>query len=291
MSQILARIQSLDPRRDCFEIVRLSTGYHFPHDSYWALELAFFRTFAVPSMACLLDQTGEFKNRAQKRHDDTVLLVSELIEQGLETARGQAALARMNAIHARFHIGQDDYRYVLSTFVMEPLRWNARFGWRPLLEQEKEAAFQVWSQIGTGMGISPSFESLQALTQFNRQYELERFRYTEAAHRLATATLELLVSWYPRSLAPLVRQAVYALLDAPVRQAFGFPEPHPAVAATLPRVLERLGRARRFLPERRSPLLRAGRRVPSYPQGYVIETLGPPGTPRQELQHESSTPL
>lgn len=289
MSQILARIQSLDPQRDCFEIVRLSTGYHFPHDSYWALELAFFRTFAVPSMARLLDHTGEFRHRAQKRHDDTVLLVSELIEQGLETARGQAALARMNAIHGRFQIGQEDYRYVLSTFVMEPLRWNVRFGWRPLLPLEKEAAFQVWQRIGAGMGISPLFDSLEDLEHFNRQYEQERFGYTDAAHRLATVTLELLVSWYPVSLAPLVRQAVYALLDPPVRRAFGFPEPHPVVAATLPRVLERLGRARRFLPERRSPLLRAGRRVATYPQGYHIDTLGPPDAASPDIRREFST--
>lgn len=275
MSTILARIQSLDPVRDAFEVVRLSTTYHFPHDSYWALELAFFRTYAVPAMAHLLDKTGELHHRSQKRHDDTVLLLSELIEQGLESARARAALARMNAIHARYAIAMDDYRYVLSAFVMEPLRWNARFGWRPFLEAEKQATFQVWSQIGDGMGLTPRFSSLHELEAFNVLYEQEHFAVSEAGRRLAHSTLELLVSWYPAPLAPLVRNAVYALLDDPLRQALQLPAAHPLILNTLPQVLERLGRVRRFWPERRRPLLRTGQPTPSYPQGYRIESLGP----------------
>jgi len=31
---------------------------------------------------------------------------------------------------ARFQISNEDFLYVLSTFVFESIRWNARFGWR-----------------------------------------------------------------------------------------------------------------------------------------------------------------
>ena len=37
----------------------------------------------------------------------------------------------MNRIHGRFEISNEDFVYVLSSFVFEPIRWNARFGWRP----------------------------------------------------------------------------------------------------------------------------------------------------------------
>ena len=52
----------------------------------------------------------------------------------------------MNQIHGRFSIANEDYLYVLSTFVFEPIRWNARFGWRPMCEQERLAmfAFVMW---------------------------------------------------------------------------------------------------------------------------------------------------
>ena len=70
----------------------------------------------------------EFEARAQKRYDDTDLVVGEIVEHGFDSERGVRAIARMNAIHARFAIANEDMLYVLSTFVFEPIRWNAR--WR-----------------------------------------------------------------------------------------------------------------------------------------------------------------
>jgi len=37
----------------------------------------------------------------------------------------------MNQLHGRFDIANEDFLYVLSTFIFEPIRWNTRFGWRP----------------------------------------------------------------------------------------------------------------------------------------------------------------
>ena len=79
---ILAEIKKLDPLRDHQRIVFLSTCYDFPFDTTRALEFALYRTFCVPRISALLDRTGEFQNRAQKRYDDTDLLVSELLEWG-----------------------------------------------------------------------------------------------------------------------------------------------------------------------------------------------------------------
>ncbi len=127
---ILDQIRALDPERDHQRIVFLSSCYEFPFDTTRALEFALFRTFCVPRIARLLDGTGEFRNRAQKRYDDTDIIVSELMEHGYDSERGRRALACMNAQHGRFKIANDDFRYVLSTFIYEPIRWNERFGWR-----------------------------------------------------------------------------------------------------------------------------------------------------------------
>src|SRR5260370_11084830 len=113
---ILAEIRGLDPERDHQRIVFLSTRRDFPFDTTRALELALFRTFCVPSIAALLDRTNEFGRRAQKRYDDTDILISELMEWGYDSERGQAAMRRMNQIHGRFTIRNDDFLYVLSTF-------------------------------------------------------------------------------------------------------------------------------------------------------------------------------
>src|SRR6266567_6623852 len=139
--RILDEIRRLDPERDDERIVFLSTCYDFPFDTTRALEFALFRTFAVPSISTLLDRTGEFQNRAQKRYDDTDIIVSELMERGYDSDRGKRALRRMNQLHGRFAIANEDFLYVLSTFVFEPIRWNKRFGWRLMSEQERLAMF------------------------------------------------------------------------------------------------------------------------------------------------------
>src|SRR2546423_3916335 len=123
---ILKQIQALDPERDHQRIVFLSTCYDFPFDTTRSLEFALLRTYCVPSIAALLDRTGEFARRAQKRYDDTDLIVSELMEWGYDSDRGQRALRRMNQLHGRFAIANEDFHYVLSTFVYEPIRLNAR---------------------------------------------------------------------------------------------------------------------------------------------------------------------
>ena len=90
----LDRILQLDPQRDHQEIVSLTSSYEFPFDVTRSLEFALFRTFAVPSVSELLDHTGEFQQRPQKRYDDTDLLLSALYEYGYDSERGRAALRR-----------------------------------------------------------------------------------------------------------------------------------------------------------------------------------------------------
>ena len=77
-SRVLREIKELDPKKDHQRIVFLSTCFDFPFDTTRALEFALFRTFSVPSISSLLDRTGEFRFRAQKRYDDTDIIVSEL---------------------------------------------------------------------------------------------------------------------------------------------------------------------------------------------------------------------
>jgi hypothetical protein len=268
-------VLTLDPVRDHWRIYRLMAQVDFPWDVTRALELALYRTFAVPSIAKILDDSGEFRLRPQKRYDDTALLLAEVLENGYDSARGRAALSRINRIHAPFPIRQEDYRYVLGTFVFVPVRWIDRWGWRPLTEVERLASFHYYRAVGVRMGIRGVPESYE---QFEREfdaYERATFAFGEPQARTATATRELFVSWFPRPLAPALRAGVHALLDDPLREAFGFDVP-----GWLPPVVDRGLRGRavleRHLPPRRRPAsTRESRLVRSYPRGYRVAELGP----------------
>lgn len=281
---ILEQIRALDPLKDHQQIVFLSSRIDFPFDTTRSLELALFRTFAVPSIGELLDKTGELQKRAQKRYDDTDIIVSELMEWGYDSERGKAALRKMNQLHGRFAIRNEDFLYVLSTFVYEPARWNARFGWRPMCEQERLGFFYFWREVGRRMNIKELPTDYAEFERFNIAYERNHFRHTEANGRVGAATREMFATWFPTPLRPLVRRSIYALLDDALIKAFGFPRPSPWMRRLVTSGLRMRGRVLRFLPRRRQPLLRTAMKHPTYPNGYAIEELGPPETPNPALE-------
>lgn len=273
----LEEILTLDPVRDHKRIVHLDVCYEFPWDTTRSLELALFRTFAVPSIARLLDSTGEFAGAAQKRYDDTDLLISTMLEDGYDSPTGSRALRRMNQIHGRFEISNDDFLYVLSTFVFEPIRWNERFGWRRMVEAERLATFHCWREIGRRMNIRELPESYEELERLNVEYERDRFASTSESRRVGGHGRELFAAWFPRPARPLVRRGIHALLDEPLRVAFDYPAPPRGLRPALEGALRLRARSLRALPPRRRPRLRTQmRRRRSYPSGYVLEELGPP---------------
>jgi hypothetical protein len=275
---ILHAIERLNPERDHQRIVLLSTCYDFPFDTTRALEFALFRTFCVPSISALLDRTGEFQTRSQKRYDDTDIIVSELLEWGYDSERGRRALRRLNQLHGRFAIANEDFLYVLSTFIFEPIRWNQRFGWRSMCGQERLAYFYFWREVGRRMNIRDIPADYSEFERFNQGYERQHYRFTEANRRVGTATRELFVSWFPRLLAPVVRSTIHALLSDQLIAAFGFPPSSRLMRWLVLAALRLRAGLAGFLPPRRNPRLRTETKHPTYPDGYVIEHLGPPET-------------
>lgn len=288
---VLHRIERLDPQHDCQEICRLVSTVEFPWDSQRALEFALFRTYAVPSISALLDATGEFANRAQKRYDDTAILIAEFSEWGYESERGRAALRRMNRIHHRFAISNDDYLYVLTTFIFEPIRWNARFGWRRLTERERLASFCFWREVGRRMGISDIPESYAAMEAYNVAYERNHFGYADTNRRVGEATRDLFLSWFPAPLRPLLKPGIYALMDEPLLDAFGFPHPPNWQRRALEGALTLRARALRSFPPRRRPRYYTAQRHRTYPRGYIVEKLGPEEPSGQQQASEALTNL
>jgi hypothetical protein len=272
----LREIERLDPERDCQRIMHLSFGYEFCWDSTRALEIALYRTYCVPSISGLLDRAGEFYRHPQRRYDDTAILIAEMCEWGYESGRGKEALERTNWAHGHFKITNDDFLYVLSTFVYEPIRWIDRYGWRPTSRNEKLAYYHFWREVGTRMGIREIPEGYEAFGRWARDYERRTFRFTEANQKIGAATRDLFASWYPRPLRPIVRWAIYALLDDEMLRAFGFPRPLPGTRALIGGVLRLRGRIVRRMPPRREPNFFTDRRNRTHPRGYEIGRLGPP---------------
>ncbi|HJQ42593.1 MAG TPA: oxygenase MpaB family protein [Jatrophihabitantaceae bacterium] len=217
-------IAALDPDRDRIEIVRRMVQFEFPWDMMRSLELALFRTFAVPTIGTLLDRTREFGDHTQKRYDDTLLLLYHIWLDDTADER-RASGEHLNFLHDHYRISNDDFRYTLATFVVVPIRWLRRYGWRAPSDVEITAWTNAMRDMGQVMRIDGMPATFDEFCELLDKYEAEYFAYQPANERVARATLDMMVGWYPRPLRPAMRALVPGLLDEPVLRAVGLPVP------------------------------------------------------------------
>ena len=198
-----------------------------------------------PAHFGLLDRTGEFYTHAQRRYDDTAILVAEMCEWGYEQGRGKEALERMNWAHGHYKIANDDFLYVLSTFIFEPIRWIDAFCWRKLCSNERLGLllFLARDREADGhQGHSADLRSVRGLDRRLREGAIS----ASPTPTSESARPRAICSRRGRraSMAPFVRYGIYALLDDDMLAAFGFPKPLPLTRPLLRGALRMRGRAR-----------------------------------------------
>lgn len=270
----LRLIEQLDPDRDYLRIFRLSFDVSFDWEVRRGLELAIFHTFAAPSISEILDRSGEFAHRGQNRYDDTIALLREVARDGPTSPRGRAAIRRMNWIHRAYDIRNDDFVYVLATFVVVPVRWIRRYGWRNLTEKEIRAAVNYYGEVGRLMGIRQIPPTYAGFASYLDAYERKHHSFSEANRRLSVSLLKIFEAWFPRPVRPLTRLCIVAALGGSLRHALGLREPPRLVRAGVHVALRSRAALIRLLPPLR-PERKGQRRLRSYPHGYALGDLGP----------------
>lgn len=280
---IRVEIATLDAERDCARIVHLLSCYEFPFDIVRALELALFHTYGSKSVAHLLHTTGEFRERGQKRYDDTRLLIAHFMQEGLDSPAGRRAVARMNGTHGRFRIPNEDFLFVLSTFVTYPLEWIEKWGWRPLTAHERRAWFAFFRRVGQSMGLSDVPATVEAMQAFVARYEATHLVFAPANRAVADATVAIFEGWFPWPVRLVVKPAVRALIRPELIRAFGYAPGAPWLGRFLDGAMRLRAACTRHLAIEAYPKTIANTRNRTYPGNrYVIEELAPDRLRRTE---------
>ena len=245
---VAAEIASLDAQRDCQRIVYLLASHEFPFDLYRSLELALFHTYGARRVALLLDATKEFERRGQRRYDDTNILIGQFIEAGWDNERGSEAIKRMNAIHSRFNIPNEDFLFVLWTFIDFPIDWMQRYGWRRFTAHEERAWFNYWHRIGVLMGLENIPNTRADFDRFVDAYEAEHMVPTDACRRVVDATIDIMRAWFPAPVRPLVMVAVRSLARPRLLAAAGYTRAPAFVRSLIDLALRTRGVVKRVFP-------------------------------------------
>jgi len=250
-----------------FELVR---------DIRVGLNLAFYRTFAVPRIAELLAHTGEIKAQPHKRSMDTGLFMYELIEAGYDSDRGRQVVRALNKMHKRWDIAAEDYLYVLTTFIVVPTRWLEKYGPRQLTETETAAITTFYRELGRRMNIDNLPADYRAAERIFDDYEARNVRYSDAGRALMKSTENVMAEQLPRPLKPAATLLTRLILDDYVAKAVGL-APAPRAGHALMRLIGAMRRRRGPHRKTRSDSwFKPGRQVEGvYPNGYQFDELGP----------------
>ncbi|TNM68785.1 DUF2236 domain-containing protein [Streptomyces sp. NP160] len=239
-----------------------------------ASALAYVRTYASPRVARLLHHTGHVQHAATERAVDTALFVYELVHHGVDSPQGREVVRRLNAMHHRWSIPNDDSLWVLGTFAVLGPRTIDTLGWRRLTDDERQACADWWREVGTRMGITGIPETHAELADLFRAYEVAHLRPTAEGRALLEASWDVMTSDLPAPLRPVSRLLAAALTDEPARSALGL-----AHVGAPTRTAFRLALVSRGLLSRTRGTSVPGWFTPGaplgpYPDGYTLDDLG-----------------
>lgn len=239
--------------------------------------LSYYRNFAVPRLAQTLVGNGEIMERPTKRSYDTAIVIYELIASGLDSARGQEMIALLNRVHRYVPGAPEDFRYVLLTLLVVPIRWTQQHAWRQPTVSEVDAATRFFAELGQRMHLVQLPQKFTEAAAILDVYEAANVMTSSAGISLMGSTVQILKDTLPRPVRPFTRTLLSAMFDDDrLTDALGLPRRRRWSRAMLNTAL-----SLRNVVARRKPLPAEPRFTPgrsgsgAYPNGYVLADLGP----------------
>ncbi|KIK56554.1 hypothetical protein GYMLUDRAFT_263633 [Collybiopsis luxurians FD-317 M1] len=201
------------------EIIHTLCLYEMPMFMNFTIPFALFKAYAIPTISKILCDTKELKSieGRSKRNADTEILISTWLfcpisgksqdssfvessdtnREEIDDPRAMIALSRVNWLHSKYPITNDDYLYVLGLLIFEPTIWGS-YGWRALSPMESQAFYILWAEIGRRMGIRDIPESREAFRQWMEEYEYRAIAPAQENHDVATYSAEELLHAIPK---------------------------------------------------------------------------------------------
>jgi hypothetical protein len=188
--------------------------------------LALIRMMGIAHLVTSLYGHAQLVSDTHTRLARTRQTLRDLICSGFDSPSGQAAVQRLRDVHRHLNASPDDFRYVLATFFLEPLRWNAGHARTKITANEEDLLLAFWTRVGQAMGIEDLPVSLAEWKHLQRNYEARNMAYSPQGHRLACMCLRDVVKLtLPIGTRWTFRQWMIETLEPAVRDTLGVAKP------------------------------------------------------------------
>lgn len=197
-----------------------------PWDFRLGTYLGLLRTMGIADMVARLYRGSLLQSETFERLKRTRELLKVLIIEGLDSKAASEAFARMGAKHRGVTANNDEYRYVLSVFFLEPIRFNTHYGQTPFSDSERERVLKFWLAVGERMRIQDLPTNYTDWYTFQADFERAHQGPTPEGHALARTSLyEVVRLVIPRGMQNLTRQILLGTMDPRLREVLGLPAP------------------------------------------------------------------
>lgn len=262
---------------DPFDIYKDMVLYTFKTEIRAGFFVAYYRNFAVPSIAKTLFERGETTARPMKRSYDTGIVIHEIITNGFDSERGDKMVELLRRVHKGVPGSAEDFQYVLMTLLVIPLRWIDAHGWRKLTDQERDAAMAFYAELGKRMGLKPTPATFAEAAAFLDDYEARNLAPSPEGTALLDATAEALAVRLPGPLKTRTKNVIALMMDKPeVVPALGLTPAPRWLKSVFGRLLDVYALVIRARPIGTEPSFTPGKSGKSvYPGGYQLDQIGP----------------
>ncbi len=260
-----------------FDLYRDMVLHTFKSEFRAGFFIAYYRNFAIPTIAKTLVSRGETTARPMKRSYDTGIVIHEIIVNGFDSERGSAMVELLRRVHRSVPGSSEDFLYVLMTLLVIPVRWADRYAWRKLTEAEREASLAFYTELGSRMGLAEAPHSFAEAAAFLDDYENRNMKASPEGAALMDATAEALAVTLPGPLKSRTRTVLALMMDKPeVSAALGMKPVNPVFKRGFDMIVRARGFMTRFKEVPSQPAFIPGTSGSAvYPNGYQLEEIGP----------------
>jgi len=158
--------------------------------------------------------------RLQRTRD----LIRQLIYFDQYSNEYKQAIKQINQAHQGVNANNEDFLYVLSTFFLEPIRWNQQYERRSITDNDKQLLIDFWCNVATEMHINQLPESLSDWENYQKSYESHHQSYSSEGQHIALESLQQVPKLaLPVGLQGIARQLLLSTMDPAVQSCLGLP--------------------------------------------------------------------